>query len=179
MDNTDFTESVVTVSERRIGPMWLGVPEGVKHIRDIEFQKLPTRSLLLDIFMPEDPPAAVPVILWISGGGWRGMTKDGAEQVAAWICAKGFAVVGLQYRVSSEARFPAQIQDCKAALRWVRAEGGKYRLDGARVGVWGDSAGGHLAALLGVSAGVSELEEATGQSTAVSAVCAFNPPKWT
>ena len=86
---------------------------------------------------------------------------------------KGYAVAGINYRLSQHALFPAQIQDCKAAIRWLRANAAKYNLDSDHIGVWGVSAGGHLVALLGTTGGVKELEGKGGnldQSSRVQAV---------
>ncbi len=107
------------------------------------------------------------------------MGKAGAERLAAWLTDYGFAVAGIEYRVSGEAIFPAQIIDCKAAVRWLRANAGRYQLDPERFGAWGDSAGGHLVELLGTSAGVLEFERdgvCEEQSSAVQAVCSFFGP---
>lgn len=158
---------------------WQGTPAGIQIIRDLEFKRAGEKPLRMDIWMPEAPAAPVPVILWICGGGWRGMHRRGVATVAAWLCAHGFALAGVDYRVSGEARFPACIEDLKAAVRWLRAHAGVHTLDPDRIGVWGDSAGGHLAELLGVTAGVKELQREgphLDQSSAVAAVCAFYPP---
>ena len=92
----------------------------------------------------------------------------------------GYAVASINYRLSHEAIFPAQIHDCKGAVRWLRAHAGEYGLDPARVGAWGDSAGGHLVALLGTSGDVAELEGTVGgngeQSSRVQAVCDWFGP---
>ena len=87
--------------------------------------------------------------------------------------AKGYAVASINYRLSQHAVFPAQIEDCKAAIRWLRANAAKYHLDPDHIGVWGASAGGHLVALLGTTGGVKELEGQGGnldQSSRVQCV---------
>jgi acetyl esterase/lipase len=152
------------------------MPEGV--IRDISFKHTPVRDLLADVYLPAgDGPH--PVILWVCGGAMVSLERSAAETIAAWITGHGFALAAIEYRVTSEGIFPAQIQDCKAAARWVRACADVYGFDGARVGAWGDSAGGYLASLLGTSAGAEEfgpLDAWPGRSSAVGAVCAFSPP---
>ena len=81
--------------------------------------------------------------------------------MAVWLTKRGLALASIAYRVSSEALFPAQIQDCKAAVRWLRANADAYSLDAEHIGVWGDSAGGHLVILLGTTAGVSVPQRST------------------
>ena len=148
-------------------------------LRDIEFKSAGERRLLVDVYLPEGAGTGVPAILWICGGGWAQMSKEAGGERAAWIVDHGFALVPFQYRLSDEATFPAQIEDCKAAVRWVRAFAEEYGFDGAHVGAWGDSAGGHLASLLGTSAAESSFDRDgfyRGCSSEVQAVCAFYPP---
>ncbi len=161
------------------GIRWQGTPAGVEHRRDLVFRQIDGMDLVVDVYLPEVRPLPVPAILWISGGGWRGMNPRDVQIVAAWLAGAGYAVIGVQYRVSGVAKFPAQIHDCKAGLRWVRANADELDVDPGRIGVWGDSAGGHLAELMGTAVGVPEL--APGDflpdvSEAVQAVCAFYPP---
>jgi acetyl esterase/lipase len=90
----------------------------------------------------------------------------------------GYAVASINYRLSQHARFPAQIQDCKAAIRWLRAHADEYGLDAQRIGVWGSSAGGHLVALLGTSGGIEDFDVGPNAqvSSRVQAVCDFFGP---
>src|SRR5207244_967611 len=97
-----------------------------------------------------------PVVVWIHGGAWRGGNKTRCP--AVFLTGKGFAVVSVNYRLSQHAVFPAQIEDCKAAIRWLRANAKQYQLDPDHIGVWGASAGGHLVALLGTTDRMKELE---------------------
>jgi len=147
--------------------------------RDIEFKNIGGRKLLLDVYMPEEASVPIRPIAWICGGGWAQMRKEAGGERAAWIVDHGFALVAFQYRVSDEATFPAQIEDCKAAVRWIRAHAGEYGFDSDHVGAWGDSAGGHLASLLGTSATEASFDADgfyEGESSEVQAVCAFYPP---
>ena len=109
----------------------------------------------------------MPVIVWVHGGGWKDGNKNWRRAVP--LVPKGYAVANINYRLSQDAVFPAQIEDCKAAIRWLRANAAKYRLDPDHVGVWGPSAGGHLVALLGTTAGVKELEGSGAISTSRAA----------
>jgi len=120
----------------------------------------------------------LPVILWIHGGGWSKGRKEQHSPAISFL-NDGYAVASIEYRLSGEAPFPAQIEDCKAAVRWLRANAAKYNLDADRIGAWGHSAGGHLSALLGTSGGVQELEgngDNMSYSSRVQAVCDVSGP---
>ena len=133
-----------------VAGMW-----SVKSYKSIEYKNVGGRPLLLDLHVPTEAKGKVPLLFYIHGGGWCGGTKDDATNLAAFIKA-GYAMSALDYRFSNEAIFPAQIEDVKAALRWLRAHVGEFQLDPDRVGAWGHSAGGHLVSLLGVT-GASRL----------------------
>jgi len=139
--------------------MWRKVtlPPNVEEIRDVVFSRVGNRSLRLNIARPKEPPSEpMPVIVFIHGGGWRKGSYKGPQNYP--FAAKGYFTINIEYRLSTEATFPAQIHDCKAAIRWLRANAEKYNINPDRIGVWGLSAGGHLAALLGTSGDVPELE---------------------
>ena len=147
--------------------------EGVKVLRDLDYGGKANPRQLLDLYLPEQPAdKPLPVIVWIHGGAWLGGSKAGNP--AARFARQGYASASINYRLSQEAKFPAQIHDCKAAIRYLRANAKQHNLDPARIAVWGSSAGGHLVALLGTSGGVKELEGDVGgnldQSSAVQAV---------
>lgn len=124
----------------------------------------------LDLFVP-DGPGPFPVVVWIHGGAWYAGDKNPCP---FWVLAReGYAVVAINYRLSTQAAFPAQIDDCKAAIRWLRAHAQEYHLDPSRIAVWGHSAGGHLASLLGLSGDKKNWSPPTcyaNQSCAVQAV---------
>ena len=153
------------------------VPPGTKIERDIVYARMGERKLLLDLYVPPTGPKPIPVIVWVHGGGWRGGSK-GSGGMALPMLGRGFAVVDVGYRLSGEAIFPAQVQDCKAAVRWVRANAKKYGLDAHRIGAWGSSAGGHLVAFLGTAGDVKEFDtDANAEySSAVQAVCDWFGP---
>jgi acetyl esterase/lipase len=132
---------------------------GVTATRNIVYSKPGGRELLMDLYLPDQAARPLPVVLWIYGGAWRAGSKDDRQtQGALWLTQHGYAVAAFNYRLSQEAKFPAQIHDAKAAVRWLRRHAGEHGLDPERIAAWGASAGAHLAALLGVSAGVPELE---------------------
>jgi acetyl esterase/lipase len=151
------------------------LPDGARAERNLEYG--PHERNKLDVFVPKgDGP--FPLVIWVHGGGWEGGSKENNPAVAL-LLGKGYAVAGVNYRLSKQAVFPAQIHDCKAAVRYLRANAAKYRLDPDRFGAWGASAGGHLVALLGTSGGVAELEGEVGTKTGssrVQAVCDWFGP---
>lgn len=153
-------------------------PDRVRVERAITYALTPQQPLELDVYVPEEVPAApLPLVVWIHGGGWRQGSRD--RNRAAFLAQEGYVSASISYRLSGVAKFPAQIHDCKAAIRWLRANASKYHIDPTRVGVWGSSAGGHLVALLGTSGGVRELEGRVGvtaQSSRVQAVVDYFGP---
>ncbi len=116
----------------------------------------------LDIYLPKNIKSLCPVIVQIHGGAFK-MGDKADMQVNASLegLKRGYAVVSINYRLSGEAIFPAQIQDCKSAIRWVRANAATYNFNANAIAVWGGSAGGNLSALLGTSGDVKELEDLT------------------
>ena len=126
---------------------------------------------MLDIHVPNNQTAPTPLIIWIHGGGWQNGSKTlGQNSFQLRYARNGYAVASLNYRLSSKAIFPAQAHDTKAAIRWLRANAATYNIDPTRIGVWGSSAGGHLAALLGTSNDVVDLEGTLGVTTQPSRV---------
>jgi len=145
--------------------------------RDLEFARAGDVRLLLDLYLPESVEGPVPVVVSIHGGGWHGGSKERSPGLD--FTRFGYAVASINYRLTGQASFPAQIHDCKAAVRWLRAHARDYELDTERFAALGASAGGHLAALLGTSADVAELEGDLGnrgESSRVQAVVDFFGP---
>ncbi|MGC9941694.1 MAG: GDSL-type esterase/lipase family protein [Verrucomicrobiota bacterium] len=156
--------------------------EGINVWKDIEYANVDGHSLKLDLYVPANVPAPVPLIVDVHGGGWMSLDKN--EMIARGMIQHGFAVASIDYRLSEVAIFPAQIYDCKAAVRWLRAHAGEYGYNPDKIGAWGDSAGGHLVSLLGLTADHPELEGSEGNpniSSRVQAVCDFYGPSdlWT
>lgn len=151
-------------------------PGGVKAWRDVVYEQLPGyRPQVVDVYVPSTP-GPHPLVMYIHGGGWMGghTRHSGAladfPKVLAALAAEGFTVASLEYRLSNEAHFPAQLQDANAALRFLRAHAAEYKIDPARVGLWGGSAGGHLAALTGVTCRNTTLDPKAGNDGCVQAV---------
>jgi acetyl esterase/lipase len=119
----------------------------------------------LDLYLPNvrKTDGLLPVVVFIHGGGWsRGGRKNYASGVLPHAASGFYAGIAMSYRLSGEAKWPAQIHDSKAAIRWIRGNAGRFGLDPQRIAVWGNSAGGHLVSLLGTSGGVAELEGTLG-----------------
>ena len=138
-----------------------------------------SKGHLLDLYIPANAQKA-PVVIWTGGSAWRADTgKARAGFVAAELHKAGFAVAGVSIRSSSQAKFPGQLHDIKAAIRWLRSNAAKYKLDPERIAIMGDSSGGWTTAMAAVTGDVPELEGtvgATGVSSAVQAAVAFFPP---
>ena len=127
---------------------WLGAVE-LKKTADVDYVGEGNPRQTLDLYVPgTKPEKALPVILWIHGGAWA---KGSKYQPGMAMRAAGLgdcAVVSINYRLTNEAAWPAQLHDCKAALRWVRANAKEHHLDAEKIVVWGASAGGHLVSMI-------------------------------
>jgi acetyl esterase/lipase len=172
----DFPVAATPVLEDRFPNQPVIFPGGVRAWHDVVYQTLPGyRPQIVDIYVPA-MPGPHPLILYIHGGGWMaGHTRHSGAladfpKVLAALAAEGFTVASLEYRLAAEARFPAQLQDVNAAIRFLRAHAAEYRIDPARVGLWGGSAGGHLAALTGVTCRDTKLDPQSGKDGCVQAV---------
>ncbi len=161
------------------GPAWQA-PADAKILKDIEYANVSGKSLKLDLYLPKSQASSPKpaLLVWIHGGGWRGGNKEATP--ITFLVGKGYALASISYRLSDVATFPAQIHDCKGAIRWLRAHAGEYGYDATKIGISGGSAGGHLVALLGTTAEVKELEGETGantdQSSRVQAVVDYFGP---
>ncbi|HEY0550946.1 MAG TPA: alpha/beta hydrolase [Verrucomicrobiae bacterium] len=143
-------------------------------IRDVEYARAGEKSLKLDLHLPPGK-ARLPLIVWIHGGAWRSGSKK--DVPIGKLIGDGYAIASVDYRLSTEAKFPAQVHDIKAAIRFLRGHGDEWRLPAKKILIAGDSAGAHLAALVGVSNGNNELEGAIGndlkQSSDVQGIISF------
>jgi acetyl esterase/lipase len=166
----------------------------VRILRDLEYVPGGHERHKLDLYLPEQigqqgdaaKPRAVakvalarrrlPLIIWVHGGAWQSGDKKSCPAVR--FVQEGYAVASVNYRLSQHAIFPAQIEDCKAAVRWLRANARQYNLDPNRFGAWGASAGGHLVALLGTTGGIKEFDKGQNLevSSRVQAVCDYFGP---
>ncbi|CAN5465356.1 hypothetical protein BH11PLA2_BH11PLA2_29340 [soil metagenome] len=153
------------------------LPEGATLTKDIVYGDHVRNKF--DLYQPKSEKP-VPLVIWIHGGAWTGGDKASGLGIARLLLPKGYAVASVNYRFFQHDVFPAQIHDVKAALRQLRADAKKYNLDADNFGVGGDSAGGHLAALVGTSAGVKDADGTLGKykdtSTVVKAVLDYYGP---
>jgi len=147
----------------------------VETFEGLTFATYGERELKLDLYKPKNQVGLLPAIVGIHGGGWRVGTRKNFGRYAKYLAERGYVAVSIEYRLSGEAPFPAHIYDCKAAVRWLRANAEKYGIDPTRIGATGHSAGGHLAALLATSAGIEELEGTGGNQAFSSAIQAAVP----
>jgi len=136
-------------------------------------------DLLLDLALLKTGNGSLPVVMFLHGRGWREGSRHDMSHFIEGMAGLGYVGVTIEYRLVPAARFPAQVEDCKAAVRWLRANAAKYRIDSDHIGVVGFSAGGHLASMLGVTRPSDGLEGTggnAGQSSRVQAVVSFFGP---
>ena len=167
------------VAAKRLIPSLEHLPPDTRRFRKLEFSRTPQGPLYLDLYLPASAPGRLPLMVWIHGGGWHTSPTARDDYLPGRVVGRGYALASIDYRDSKTARFPAQVQDCKAAVRWLRAHAEQYGIDSERVGAWGISAGGHLAAFLGLSGGEKEYEGDGGNaefSSRVKAACDFCGP---
>jgi len=153
----------------------VAVPDSVVFETGIEYANPDNQHLQLNLARPKKASGPLPTVLCIHGGGFRAGTREGYDALCVRLAQRGFLAATVTYRLAPKYQFPAAVYDVKAAVRWLRANAARYQIDPARIGVTGDSAGGHLAQFLGVTAGLKQFEGDGGnvdQSSAV--VCVVN-----
>lgn len=167
-----FGLAVTLVLAQRRGPK---VPEDVTVHRDIAYVTDGHERQKLDLYIPNEGEN-LPLIIWVHGGAWLGGNKE--RYAPMEYLKSGYAGASINYRLSQHAIFPAQIEDVKAAVRWIRANAETYRLDPNRFAAWGSSAGGHLVAMLGTAGDITEFEvgENLDVSSQVQAVVNYFGP---
>jgi len=150
----------------------------VEIVRDVPYAWVDDKPLMLDLYLPAERNGPVPLVIWMHGGSWVYGTHHDCR--IDWLAEQGIAVASVAYRKSLEAKWPAQLFDVKAAVRWLRASGAQYGLRTDRIAAAGMSAGGHLALMLGLTGGQPEFEGDVGtdgdRSSAVQAVISYYGP---
>lgn len=131
-------------------------PKGVEVRQNLVYRRLGNRALHLDVYYPAtsryaDKAKQLPAVLMVHGGGWRTGDKTLVKPMAQQLAAAGYVTAAVEYRLSLEAPYPAAVHDLKAAVRWLRANAGQYGIDTSRIAIYGTSAGGQLAALIGTT----------------------------
>jgi len=149
--------------------------DGLESKLNVTYARYGDRTLEMDLYYPKGTAGKLPAIVCVHGGGWRKGSRINHAKPAQALAAGGFVTATISYRLSGEAPFPAQIQDCKAAVRFLRAHAKEYGIDSEKIGAIGHSAGGHLVALLATSSGVKELEGKGGNADSSSAIQAAVP----
>lgn len=146
-------------------------------IRDVPFADRPSGPLLLDLCLPGGDFAPAPVVLWLHGGGWFTGDRTLAPDLRRFFAVRGIAMASIEYRLTTEALFPAQLHDVRAAIRFLRGEGARWALDIHRIGLWGSSAGGHLAALAGLTGHRRQLdgEDVSGDASVAAVAESYGP----
>jgi acetyl esterase/lipase len=134
----------------------------IRRIEGLEYAAPGGKPLLADLYLPGHGHGPWPVVLWLHGGGWRFGDRLQAPELSRYFASSGLAMASIDYRLTTEAVFPAQIEDVKTAIRWLRSVAARYGLDGTNIGLWGASAGGHLAALAAMS-GPGTFESSTSE----------------
>ncbi|MEI6714438.1 MAG: sulfatase-like hydrolase/transferase [Verrucomicrobiota bacterium] len=149
---TDLGDTLTVGIGPGVRPSWNVLPQvssGVKRISNLEYSRTESGPLMLDLYVPsKTPEAPMPLVVWIHGGGWSFGCKE-EHCLLSWLAEEGVAVASINYRLLHQARWPAQIEDCRVAVAWLRNSVTQFHLDPDRIAVAGASAGGHLAALLG------------------------------
>lgn len=145
-------------------------------VKDVVYRKVGNLDLTIRFYIPTDNATSRPAILWFHGGGWRGGTPKQFQRQSEYLASKGIVCGCVRYRLSGEAPFPACLNDCKNAVRYLRAHAKEFGVDPERIAVGGGSAGGHLAAMVGLTPGKFEGDGTfLDQPSHVSLMILFNP----
>jgi pectinesterase len=165
--DTSFTVSSAYLKAREQYPFISIVkpklPDGVTAEENIVYCTIGRRKLHLDLFVPtRQQGTTCAAVIFVHGGGWRSGDKSQSVPMAQWLAARGYVTAAVEYRLSTEALYPAAVHDLKAAIRWLRANAAMYNIDPQKIAALGCSAGGQLVALLGTTNGVEKFEGAGG-----------------
>jgi len=148
----------------------------VEILRNLAYAEVDDQPLLLDLLLPHDRLDPAPLVVWLHGGSWLFGTHHDCR--IDWLAERGYAVASIGYRTSLEAKWPAQLHDAKAAVRWLRANAARYRLRTGRIAAAGMSSGGHIALMLGLTKGTEEgdLGSHPEESSSIEAVISYYGP---
>ncbi len=166
LSNAALAQRVATSTE---------VPATLKAEFDIVYGKTPEQELKLDVYRPKND-TVLPACVLVHGGGWIGGDKERFRALGLALAEKGYVVANVEYRLAGAAKYPAAMQDCSLAVRWVRANAKRFALDPQRLGAWGGSAGGHLVGLLAAAPEHFLTPEFKDVSAAVQATCIMAGP---
>jgi acetyl esterase/lipase len=155
------------------------MPYPVRVVRDLLFAAPGGVPLHADLFLPQETHRAPPVILWVHAGGWRFGSRHLAPDLSRFFAERGFAMAAIDYRLTRHATFPAQLEDVRTAIAWLRGHADEYAIDAGRIGLWGSSAGAHLSALVALTACGAPVEtdgwKAASQAGVLAVVAGYPP----
>ena len=143
------------------------IPDSIKAELNIVYGHTPEQELKMDVYRPTSGGDKLPACVLVHGGGWVAGDKERFTPLAIGLAQRGYVVANIEYRLGPVAKYPAAVQDCNLAIRFVRAEAPRFGIDPNRIGAWGGSAGGHLVGML--AAAPSEKKFITGENANVSA----------
>ncbi len=169
------TLALSTIACAQRTPLPTELPDTLKAEFDIAYGRTPEQELKLDIYRPKVGDK-LPTCVLVHGGGWTGGNKEKFRPLAIALAEKGYVVANIEYRLAPAAKYPAGVQDCSLAVRWVRANAQRLGADPARIGAWGGSAGGHLVGLLAAAPERFLTAELNDVSAAVQATCIMAGP---
>jgi len=156
---------------------WEKLPDDVQTQTGIVFGTGGGQPLHAEIAWPKNPPPGLmPALIWVHGGAWQGDSQH--PNKAAYFASRGYFTASIEYRLAPKTKWPAQIEDCKLGVRWLRANAAKYHVDPDHIGCWGESAGGHLVSCMGTldDPALEGTGGYPGVSSKVQAVCNWNGP---
>jgi len=174
---TDPKHAVLAVTTGLVRPINIAAqaPDGVKVTTDVEYGNVGGRSLKLDLYQPTGAQSPVPGLIFIHGGAWAGGKKDDYRYYGLLFAQKGYVVASVEYRLAAEQLYPAAVEDCKCAVRWMRSKAAEIGVNPERIAAVGGSAGGHLSMMVGYCSDVPALEGSGGHEGVSSSVqCVVN-----
>ena len=173
-----MTRRQMLLAAASITPMLAGAAGGPFEVdlKTLPFARRGGIDLMVDLYLPRGTADKVPTVLFLHGGGWTGGTRTTGPDFRRFFAREGFAMASIEYRLTPGVRFPSNVEDVKTAIRWLRANATEHRLNG-KVGIWGTSAGGHLAAMAALTPrGVFEGDGSLEQPATVDCVLnAYGP----
>ena len=141
------------------------LPETIEERRDIVYKTIDSTELKLDIYFKKNISKPAPLLVFIHGGAWKKGDKHDYLRYLVDYAKKGYVTATIQYRFTNKAKFPAQLLDVKAAIKWLKENADEYHIDNSKVAVIGGSAGGHLAMMVGYTSDISELDDENSKSS--------------
>lgn len=142
-----FVFAWIALSHAQNEPLPSAPPESVKAELNLTYGRTPEQELKLDLYRPKSD-GVLPACVLVHGGGWINGDKEKFTPLAFTLAERGYVVANVEYRLAGAAKYPAGVQDCLLAVRWLRANAGRFGVDPNRIGTWGGSAGGHIVGML-------------------------------